>query len=251
MPLVRGGSKIVIKENFPFGVIPEIFAVHIHMNHQCQRLDLRVFRVFDVCVEQVSEISHEVSAALFRSDSHIFPCRIFILIDAFRDQGNKMKSFLLPDPQQILHRILSEFAFPEFFIVRHDFLGNILLCPYGLDPPRSVDGCCLLPLPAALKLVIPEELTRDPVPVIEEIRHLLHGAEVLPPDPCVEHANRKIRSSDKILVDSHNVVRLKVFLGSVFDRDQRLQKDQEPEPVSQSRPAQEKGGRIHEFFTVF
>ena len=87
------------------------------MDHQCQRLNFRVFRVFDIGVEQISEFSYEVGAALLRSYSYIFSCRVLILVDAFRDQGNKMKSLLFPDPQQILHRILPESAFPEFFIV--------------------------------------------------------------------------------------------------------------------------------------
>ena len=162
-----------------------------------------------------------------------------------------MKSLLLPDRQQILHRVLSESSFSQFFIVWHSFLRNTFLRPYSLDPPRSVDGSGLLPLSAAQKLVVPKELARDPVAVIEEIRHLLHGTKILPLDPCVEHSHGKIRSPDKVLVDSHNIIRLKVFLGSILDRDQRLEKDQQPEPVSQCRSAQEKGGRIHELFTVF
>ena len=87
------------------------------MDHQCQRLNFRVFRVFDIGVEEISEFSHKIGAAFLRSYSYIFSCRVLILVDAFRDQGNKMKSLLFPDPQQILHRILPESAFPEFFIV--------------------------------------------------------------------------------------------------------------------------------------
>ena len=222
VPLIRRGPQVLAKERSPSGVVLEIPAVHIHMDHQCQRLDLRVLRVLDIGIEQVSEISHEISDALLGPHCYICSGRMFIFINALCDQGNKTKPLFLPDPKQVLHRVFPESALPEFLIVRRELLGNILLGPDCLDPPRSVYGSGFLPLPAAQKLIVPKELARDPVPVIEEIRHLLHRAEVLSPDPRVEHAHGKIRSPDQVLIDGHYVVGLKVFLGSVFDRDQSL-----------------------------
>ena len=64
VPPVSGSSEIIIKKHYSSGVVLEIFAVHVHMDHKCQRLDLRVFRIFDISIEQIAEVSHKVRTAL-------------------------------------------------------------------------------------------------------------------------------------------------------------------------------------------
>ena len=250
VPHISGGSQILVKKGSALHIVLEILTVHIHADHQGKGLDLGILRIFDIDIHQVSEIPDKFLAALGSPHHRRFTGRVLVLIDGLCQKRDKMQSLFLPDPQKISHRVLPKHPVSQIHIIDLQFFRNILLRPDGSDPPRSVDGGFLLPFPAAKELIVPEKLAGHPVAVIEEIRDFLHGAEILSPDPCVEPAHREIRAPDQVLVDSEYIIRLEIILRPVLDRDQRFQKDQEPKPVPHGRPAQEKGRRIHVFFTV-